>query len=163
MSILPESVPPDAPWRQTNFSFKITSRKVSIAGVERHAHAYCPAWVDATNASRSSRSICPRAKAAPNEYPYASIGAGASHHLDGHHFNTVNGLSLTHVPYKGGAPAVLAVMGGEVASVFLDNVSLKPHVASGKLRLLASNSTERWRAGPQRHAGRPLCALKPGR
>jgi len=44
---------------------------------------------------------------------------------------------------QGGAPAVVAVVGGEVASVFLDYVSLKPHVESGKLRLLASTGTGR--------------------
>ncbi len=105
-----------------------------------------PLWL-AVNASkvpaRNLASYVALAKAAPNDYPYASIGAGSSHHLYGHHFNTVNGLSLTHVPYKGGAPAVLAVVGGEVASVFLDYVSLKPHVESGKLRLLASTGTRR--------------------
>jgi tripartite-type tricarboxylate transporter receptor subunit TctC len=47
------------------------------------------------------------------------------------------------VPYKGGAPAILAVVGGEVASVFLDYVSLKPHVESGKIRLLATTGTQR--------------------
>lgn len=83
------------------------------------------------------------AKAASADHPYASIGAGSSHHLYGHHFNSLAGLNLTHVPYRGGAPAVLAVASGEVASVFLDYVSLKPHVESGKVRLLASTGTRR--------------------
>lgn len=105
-----------------------------------------PLWL-AVNASkvpaRNLAAYVALAKANPADYPYASIGAGSSHHLYGYHFNTVNGLSLTHVPYKGGAPAVLALLSGEVASVFLDYVSLKPHVESGKLRLLASTGTKR--------------------
>lgn len=105
-----------------------------------------PLWL-AVNASKvPSKNVAEYialAKSAPNNFPYASIGAGSSHHLYGHQFNEIAGLNLTHVPYKGGAPAVMAVVGGEVASVFLDYVSLKPHVESGKVRLLGTTGTAR--------------------
>lgn len=105
-----------------------------------------PLWL-AVNASkvpaRSVADYIALARTAPANFPYASIGAGSSHHLYGHQFNETAGLDLSHVPYKGGAPAVLAVVGGEVASVFLDYVSLKPHVEAGKIRLLATTGTAR--------------------
>ncbi len=111
-----------------------------------------PLWL-AVNASKVPAKTVSEyialAKAAPNNYPYASIGPGSSHHLYGHQFNETAGLNLTHVPYKGGAPAVIALVGGEVASVFLDYVSLKPHVESGKVRLLATTGTARSPLTPQ--------------
>jgi tripartite-type tricarboxylate transporter receptor subunit TctC len=105
-----------------------------------------PLWL-AVNAAKLPSGGLPEyiaaAKARPADFPYASIGPGSSHHLYGFHFNEAAGLSLTHVPYKGGAPAIVAVVGGEVASVFLDYVSLKPHVESGRVRLLATTGTKR--------------------
>lgn len=105
-----------------------------------------PLWLAVNAGKVSGRTVADyiaQAKAAPGNFPYASIGAGSSHHLYGHQFNEIAGLNLTHVPYKGGAPAIVAVVGGEVASVFLDYVSLKPHAESGKVRLLATTGTAR--------------------
>lgn len=83
------------------------------------------------------------ARAQPKSYSYASIGPGSTGHLLGYAFNGANYLDALHIPYKGAAPATLALLNGEVASVFLDFVTLKSHVDSGKVRLLAITGTER--------------------
>ncbi|MGD9942113.1 MAG: Bug family tripartite tricarboxylate transporter substrate binding protein [Burkholderiaceae bacterium] len=74
---------------------------------------------------------------------YASIGSGSSLHLFGFGLNEAANLNMMHVPYKGGAPAMVALVSGEVSSVFMDYATLKPYVADGKLRLLAVTGTQR--------------------
>jgi tripartite-type tricarboxylate transporter receptor subunit TctC len=51
--------------------------------------------------------------------------------------NDIAGIDLAHIPYKGSAPVVTALVGGEVSSAFSDYATMKPHIESGKLRLLA--------------------------
>lgn len=83
------------------------------------------------------------ARAHPKDFSYASIGSGSTGHLLGFAFNEANHLDTLHIPYKGAAPATQALLSGEVASVFLDYVTLKAHVDAGKVRLLAITGTER--------------------
>ncbi len=93
--------------------------------------------------ARTLKEYVEAARANPKEYSYASIGAGSTGHLLGYALNEANGLDTIHVPYKGSAPAMTALLGGEVASVFLDYVTLKSQVAAGKVRLLAVTGTQR--------------------
>lgn len=88
------------------------------------------------------------AKKAPAQLEYASWGIGTTNHLFGHALADTLGVGLVHVPYKGGAPGVLALANGEVAAMFSDYVSLRPYLASGKLRLLASTGVKRHRLTP---------------
>lgn len=93
--------------------------------------------------ARTVKEYVEQAKLHPKDYSYASVGTGSSGHLMGVAMNEVNGLDTIHVPYKGSAPAMQALLSGEVASVFLDYVTLKPQVAAGKVRLLAVTGNER--------------------
>jgi tripartite-type tricarboxylate transporter receptor subunit TctC len=99
--------------------------------------------------ARNLKEYVEAARANPKDYSYASIGAGSSGHLLGYALNEANGLNTIHVPYKGSAPAMTALLGGEVASVFLDFVTLKSQVAAGKVRLLAVTGTQRSPVTPQ--------------
>ena len=76
------------------------------------------------------------AKAQSGGVNYATPGAGSPHHLTTELFRERSGLQLTHVPYRGAAPAVQDVIGGQVPFMFVDTASGYAHIASGKLRAL---------------------------
>jgi tripartite-type tricarboxylate transporter receptor subunit TctC len=76
------------------------------------------------------------AKANPGTYSYASAGNGSSTHLAAEMFKMLAGVDLLHVPYKGGPPAVTALLAGEVHMNFDLIPSALPHVRSGKMRAL---------------------------
>ena len=77
------------------------------------------------------------AKAAPASITYASPGNGSTPHLAVALFERAAGLSLIHVPYKGGPQATTDVIGGHVQALALNALEVQPHVRSGKLRVLA--------------------------
>jgi tripartite-type tricarboxylate transporter receptor subunit TctC len=93
--------------------------------------------------ARNLKEYVEAARARPRDYSYASIGAGSTGHLLGYGLNEANGLDTIHVPYRGSAPAMTALLGGEVASVFLDYVTLKAQVAAGKVRLIGVTGAQR--------------------
>jgi len=77
------------------------------------------------------------AKAKPRSLTYASPGNGSTPHLAVELFERSAGISLEHVPYKGGSPAIADVLGGHVQAVAVNALEVQPHVKSGKLRVLA--------------------------
>jgi|KBSMisStaDraftv2_1062788.scaffolds.fasta_scaffold26106_2 tripartite-type tricarboxylate transporter receptor subunit TctC len=83
------------------------------------------------------------AKAQPGGINYATPGAGSPHHLATELFRERSGLKLTHVPYRGAAPAVQDVIGGQVPFMFADTASAYPHILSGKLRAIGVASPKR--------------------
>jgi len=95
----------------------------------------------AVNASKTSartlKEFVDEVRKNPRTFSYASVGQGSMGHLYGAALNDVAGIDLMHVPYKGSAPVVMALVGGEVQSAFSDYATMKPHIESGKLRLLA--------------------------
>ncbi|MEF7612570.1 tripartite tricarboxylate transporter substrate binding protein [Aquincola sp. MAHUQ-54] len=88
------------------------------------------------------------AKAKPGELNYASSGNGQSTHLAAELFATSAGVKLTHVPYKGSAPALTDVIAGQVPMFFDTMLSSMPFVKSGKLKALAVTSPSRSPAAP---------------
>ena len=83
------------------------------------------------------------AKSRPGQLSFASIGQGGSLHLAGELFKSMTGVDLTHVAYKGSAPALADVIAGQVNMIFDPGVSSLPHVKTGKLRALAITSSRR--------------------
>ena len=83
------------------------------------------------------------AKANKDGTTYASPGAGSPHHLVTELFREQAGLKLTHVPYRGAAPAVQDVIGGQVPFMFIDTSSGAQHIAAGKVRAIGVASAAR--------------------
>jgi len=80
------------------------------------------------------------AKAQPGKLNFSSFGEGSSAHLVAEWFKRVAGIELTHVPYKGGGPAMAAVVSGEVQMTFANVSVALPQIRAGKLRALAVTS-----------------------
>jgi tripartite-type tricarboxylate transporter receptor subunit TctC len=89
------------------------------------------------------------AKTKPGEINFASSGHGTPAHLAGELFNSMAGVKLVHVPYKGAAPALADLLGGQVQLMFSTMPPALPHVRDGKLRALAVTSLKRSPAAPE--------------
>ncbi len=83
------------------------------------------------------------AKSKPGQINYASTGIAGMHHFGGEMFRRAAGIEITHVPFKGGGPAQVAVMAGEVDMMFSTLPLALPHIRTGRLRPLAVGSTKR--------------------
>lgn len=79
---------------------------------------------------------------------YGSTGIGTAHHLIGEQFNDMTGADILHVAYKGSAPALVDLMGGQIQVMFDTVASCLPHIQSGKLRALAVATPKRSSALP---------------
>jgi tripartite-type tricarboxylate transporter receptor subunit TctC len=88
------------------------------------------------------------AKANPGKINWASSGNGTSVHLSGELFKIMAGVDLTHVPYRGSAPALTDMISGTVHVMFDNMPSSLPHVQAGKLRALAVTTAKRSEALP---------------
>ncbi len=88
------------------------------------------------------------AKANPGKISMASFGAGSTSHVAGELFKTMTGVDLTHVPYRGSAPALIDVISGRVQVMFDVMTSSLPHIRSGALRALAMAGKTRFGALP---------------
>jgi len=97
---------------------------------------------------RSVGELLAYAKAKPGKLFYGSAGVGASNHLSGALLEKMSGVQLTHVPYKGSAPALADVMAGTVPMMFDIIATSRPFIQSGKLRALAVTSRQRNRMLP---------------
>jgi tripartite-type tricarboxylate transporter receptor subunit TctC len=99
--------------------------------------------------ARSIMELITLARARPGQLNYASGGSGSTLHLTAELFKTMTGVNLTHVPYKGTGPALIAVISGEAAITMPPLAGTLSHVESGRLRALAVTSTTRVKLVPQ--------------
>ena len=112
---------------------------------------YTPLWLVVSTARTKAttvKELVEQVRAEPRKHNFASIAPGSTGHLMGYEFNAQSKLDMEHVGYKGGAPATQALLTGEVTAAFLDFSTLKPHLAGGKIRLLAVSGSERSRNTP---------------
>ena len=89
------------------------------------------------------------AKAKPGALNFPSAGVGSSSHLAGELLKSLAGISMVHIPFKGGGPALVAVIAGEVQIMFATMPAAMPHVKSGKVRPVAVTTTKRSQAMPE--------------
>ena len=99
-------------------------------------------------AVNSVRELIAAAKAKPGTVDFASSGNGSSQHLVGALFNSMAGVQLNHVPYKGSGPAMQDLLGGQVGVSFAGVPNVLGHVRNGQLKALAVTSSKRWFALP---------------
>ena len=98
--------------------------------------------------AKSLAELVALAKAKPGDLGYATFGAGSAPHLLGEMFAHEAGIKVMAVPYKGSAPASMALLGGEIQFAFDTIPSVGPHIKAGKLRPLAVSSSQRSSALP---------------
>jgi tripartite-type tricarboxylate transporter receptor subunit TctC len=91
--------------------------------------------------AKDLKSFIAMVKASPGKYNFGSYGAGTSSHIQGALLNMQAGIDLVHVPFQGAAPLVTNLVGGQLASAFIDSASARPHLKS--MRPLAVTGTQR--------------------
>ena len=106
--------------------------------------------------ARSVKALIALAKARPGSLNYGSAGNASANHLATERFSYAAGIKMVHIPYKGGGPAVISIVGGETAILFATIPSSIQHFQSGKLVALAVSSLKR-------NVALPDVPSKPGR
>ena len=104
--------------------------------------------------ARTLADFVEQARTRPGGMTYASVGAGSLSHLAGEAFRLASGVPMLHVPYKGAAPALNDLLGGQVDCYFGTPPTFLPHVRTGRLRVLANTAADPspWFAGVPRVA-----------
>jgi tripartite-type tricarboxylate transporter receptor subunit TctC len=97
----------------------------------------------------SVKELIELAKANPGKINFGSVGNGSTLHLAGELFKTMAGVDLVHVPYKGSAPALNDILGGQIQLMFDVIVSGMPHAKAGRLRALAVTGSKRSSYAPE--------------
>jgi len=93
--------------------------------------------------AKSVKELIALARSRPGKLNYASAGNGTNLHVAAELFKNLTGTDIVHVPYKGGGPALAAILGGEADLSFLGVVPVVPYVKAGKMRALGITSTRR--------------------
>jgi tripartite-type tricarboxylate transporter receptor subunit TctC len=120
-------------------SFDFLRDIVPVAGIIRFPNVVV---VNPSLPVKTIPELIAHAKANPGKLNMASSGNGSTIHMSGELFKMLTGINMVHVPYRGGAPALTNLMGGQVQVMF-DNVPTSaPHIKAGKLRGLAVTSAE---------------------
>ena len=105
--------------------------------------------VRADHEARTMRQLIDIAKANPGKLNYGSAGNGTTSHLTGELLKLMAGINLVHVPYKGDAGSMTALLGGEIQVSIATTVGIAPRIQAGTLRALAITSPARWRGLPE--------------
>ena len=94
-------------------------------------------------AAKNIAELIALAKARPGTLTFGSAGSGTSQHLAGEMFKTLTGIEMTHIPYKGGAPVMVDLLGGQISMTFGDIPTALPQVRAGKIRSIAVTAAKR--------------------
>ena len=99
--------------------------------------------------ARGVKDLIAVAKASPGQVNFASSGSASLPHLAGELFQLMAGVKMNHIPYKGGTPATIDTLAGQVPIIFNNMLNAVPHVKSGKMRALGVTGTQRTTILPQ--------------
>jgi tripartite-type tricarboxylate transporter receptor subunit TctC len=117
---------------------------VATLGIQPHVLVLHPGV-----AASTVQELIALAKANPDQLTFASSSSGGTSHMAGEVFNMLAGVKIRHIPYKGGGPATIDLIGGHVQMFFSVPVNIVGHVQSGKLKALAVTGEIRLTALPQ--------------
>jgi tripartite-type tricarboxylate transporter receptor subunit TctC len=98
---------------------------------------------------KSVQELVAYAKANPGKLSFAHSGTGSGQHMSGELFKKMAGIDIVHIPYKGGGPAVQDLVAGQVPMGVLGSTPLIPHHKSGRIRIIAFTSKERFPPMPE--------------
>ena len=93
--------------------------------------------------AKSVKELIALARARPGQITYASSGNGSGAHLANELLNSMAGVKMIHIPYKGGGPSIVDLLAGQVQVLFATYASGKPHIDSGRMRALAVSTSKR--------------------
>ena len=136
-------VPPPAVFNATlydNLNFNFIRDVEPVAGIMRVPEVMV---VNPSVPAKTVPEFIAYAKANPGKIYMASAGNGSAPHVYGALFNTMAGVNMVHVPYRGGGPALIDLMAGQVQVMFETTLSTIPYIKAGKLRALAVSTATR--------------------
>jgi len=99
--------------------------------------------------AKSVKELIALGKSRPGKINWASPGSGTPHHLAGELFKTMTGIDMVHIPYKGAAPAVIDLLGGQVSLAFVSLPAALPHIKAGRLTALGISAPQRSAVAPE--------------
>lgn len=120
-----------------------------LAPIGQAANALNVLVVHPSVPAKTVKELIAVAKKEGEKMNYGSSGAGATDHLAGEVFNTMAGVKMVHIPYKGGAPAMLELVGGQVHVVFSTMSTAIGSIQGGKVRALAMTGNQRFERMPE--------------
>jgi tripartite-type tricarboxylate transporter receptor subunit TctC len=120
-----------------------------FAGVSVFSESTNLLVVPASFAAKSLKELVALARERPGALNYSSAGAGSTQHLAAELFKLRTGTSIVHVPYKGSAPSIAALLAGDVQLSFINPVAVGAHVKTGRLRALAVAGARRTALMPE--------------
>jgi len=120
-----------------------------LQGISQVTSLFYVVAVNTSSPVKSIKDLIGQAKASPGKLNFGSSGTGGLQHFAGEMLSYMGGVKLTHVPYKGGAASIAALISGEIQIGFTSLLGARPHANAGRLRLLAITAAKRTAAAPE--------------
>jgi len=129
-----------------NLSYDLTKDVLPITQATTQPYALV---VHPSVQAKSVKELIALAKAKPGQLNYGSSGTGGLSHLSGALLSSLAQIDIVHIPYKGGNPAMIDVIAGQIQMLYSTILQAQPHIKAGKLRPLAVTTAKRSRAAPE--------------
>jgi len=120
-----------------------------LQAITQASSLFYAVYINPAVPATSIKELIAHAKANPGKLNFGTSGTGSLQHFAGEMFGHMAGVKLTHVPYKGGAAAIIANLAGDVQVGFGTLFGIRPHMSSGRLRVLAITAAKRSPAAPE--------------